>query len=236
MTDVRGPKAGPLTAVFRRSEPPPSHRGRPRVVALDSGARTSPDPAWAEHVRLHQAFLGRVIDYLCADAGIRQFVDWGCPVPGTAERVRRVAPEATVVHVAPQGAAGLLTSPEHAAVLSGDGSESEALLRRLHTSGLVDFDEPVGVLMTRTFGADCPPSGLEDLRGLMRGGGHLALTSTAPRAEVERAFAPFSLLEPGVADLTWWPYPDEDVAASGCGILAGLGRVPVRRGGAGRWR
>lgn len=237
MTNVRGLETGPLTAMFRRREPRRAPRRRPRVVALDPRIRTSPpEPLRDEHVRLHQAFLGRVIDYLCVDAGIRQFVDWGSPVPGTAERVHRAAPDATVVHIAPEGAAGILAPPDHAAVLSGDGSGFESLLRRLHTSGLIDFDEPVAVLMTRTFDADSPPIGLEGLHSLMRGGGHLALTSTAPRADVERAFGPFRLLEPGVADLTWWPYPDEDVAVQGCDILAGLGRVSAKGRGTGRWR
>ncbi|HJE59219.1 MAG TPA: SAM-dependent methyltransferase [Nocardiopsis listeri] len=238
MTDVRGPEAGPLTAVFRRRESFRKPGRGPRVVDLGDRdrVRAPHDPAVAEHVRLHQAFLGRVVDYLVADAGVRQFVDWGCPVPGTAERVRRADPEATVVHIAPEGAAGILASPDGSAVLSGDGACSETLLRRLHTSGLVDLDEPVAVLMTRPFGEDSPPTGLDTLHRLMRGGGYLALTSTAPRADVEPAFDPFLLLEPGVADLTWWPYPDEDVAAQGSGVLAGLGRAPRRGGGTTRWR
>ncbi|WP_200815807.1 SAM-dependent methyltransferase [Nocardiopsis sp. JB363] len=236
MTDVRGPEAGPLAAVFRQRAPLRAPARGSRVVDLDARTRAPHDPARAEHVRLHQAFLGRVVDYLCADAGIRQFVDWGCPVPGTAERVRRVDPDATVVHVAPEGTAGVLASPDDSAVLPGDGAGSETLLRRLHTSGLVDLDEPFAVLMTRTFGADSPPTGLDTLHRLMRGGGYVALTSAAPRADVERAFGPFLPMEPGVADLTWWPYPDEEVAAQGSGVLAGLGRAPGRGGGTTRWR
>nr|WP_211715774.1 SAM-dependent methyltransferase [Nocardiopsis sp. MG754419] len=236
MTDVRGPEAGPLTAVFRQREPLRPPGPPPRVVGLDGRTHTPGEAVPAEHVRLHQAFLGRIIDYLCADAGVRQFVDWGCPVPGTADRVRSVDPDATVVHIAPQGAAGVLVAPDHAPVLPGDGVGSESLLRRLDTGGLVDLDEPVAVLMTRTFCADSPPTGLDALHRLMRGGGYLALTSTAPRVEVERAFAPFRPLEPGVADLAWWPYPDEDVAAEGSGVLAGLGRAPGRGGGTTRWR
>lgn len=233
MTNVRGPKTGPLPAVPRGREP--VHGQRSSVVSLGSRAGGGPDPRQAEHTRLHQAFLGRVVDYLCADAGVRQFVDWGCPVPGTAERVRAVAPEAAVVHVAPHGAAGMLSAPD-TTVLSGDGSGTGALLRRLADSGLVDFDEPVAVLMTRPFAADEPPSGIGDLHALMRGGGYLALASPAPRAAVERAFAPFQPLEPGAADIRWWPYPDEEAADRGTGTLAGLGRAPGRRGGRRPWR
>ncbi|WP_431889941.1 SAM-dependent methyltransferase [Nocardiopsis alba] len=236
VTDVRGPEAGRLTAVFRERRPLRVPGQRPRVVELDTRNRPAADPARAEEVRLHQAFLGRVVDYLCADAGVRQFVDWGCPVPGTTERIREAAPEARVVHVAPEGTAGVLASSGTATALSGDGSGNRALLLRLRDSGLVDFGEPVAVLMTRPFRAGAAPDGLGDLRSLMRGGGYLALTSTAPRAELERAFDPFRTLEPGVADLAWWPYPDEDVSDRGCGILAGLGRVRERGRGTSRWR
>lgn len=234
MTDVRGPKAGPLAAVLRGREPVRAPRRRPGVVSLGPRAGQPPAPLQSEHTRLHQGFLGRVIDYLREDAGVRQFVDWGCPVPGTAERVHAADPDATVVHLVPQGAAGML-STARAAVVSGDHSGSDGLLRRLGTSGLVDFDEPVAVLMTGSFTADDPPEGVEALHGLMRGGGYLALASAAPRAVVERAFAPFLPVEPGVADLRWWPYPDDDVSAQGTGTLAGLGRAPARARGA-RWR
>ncbi|GAA1468653.1 hypothetical protein GCM10009603_61550 [Nocardiopsis exhalans] len=241
VTDVRGPEAGPLTAVFREPGPLRVPGQQSRVVSLGNRTRACapPDPVEAERVRLHQAFLGRAVDYLCADAGIRQFVDWGCPVPGTAELIRRAHTDATVVHVAPTGTAGVLTAAaDNAAVLSGDGSGPGAAspLRRLHTSGLVDFDEPVAVLMTRPFGEQDPPAGLDALHSMMRGGGYLALTSTAPRAVAEAAFSPFLPVEPGVADLTWWPYPDEDVSAPGCGTLAGLGRAPRRGRGVSRWQ
>ncbi|APC34617.1 SAM-dependent methyltransferase [Nocardiopsis dassonvillei] len=235
VTNVRGPKTGRLTAVFRGRGSVPVPGQRSGVVDLGSRAGGRPDPRHAEHTRLHQAFLGRVVDYLSTDAGVRQFVDWGCPVPGTAERVHATAPDASVVHVAPHGAAGMLSTPG-ARVLSGDGSGTDTLLRRLGTSGLVDFDEPVAVLMTRPFTADDPPARIDALHALMRGGGYLALTSPAPRAAVERAFDPFQPIEPGVADLRWWPYPDEDVSDAGTGVLAGLGRAPRRRGGVRGWR
>ncbi|WP_017572006.1 SAM-dependent methyltransferase [Nocardiopsis halotolerans] len=235
MTNVRGPKTGPLAAVSRGRERVPVPGQRSGVVSLGSRTDERPDPRHAEHTRLHQAFLGRVIDYLCADAGVRQFVDWGCPVPGTAERVHATAPEASVVHVTPYGAAGMLSTAS-TAVLSGDGSGTDTLLRRLSTSGLVDFGEPVAVLMTRPFTADDPPEGIGDLHALMRAGGYLALASPAPRAAVERAFAPFLPVEPGVADLRWWPYPDEEVSDHGTGTLAGLGRAPRGEGNVRGWR
>ncbi|WP_201294590.1 MULTISPECIES: SAM-dependent methyltransferase [unclassified Nocardiopsis] len=235
MTKARGPEPGPLTAVFRGRDPVPVPGQRARVVSLRPRPQEPSDADRSAGVRLQQAFLGRVIDYLCADAGVRQFVDWGCPAPGTDQRVRAAAPDASVLHLAPHGTAGML-SASGAAVLSGDGSGSHALLRRLSTCGLVDFDEPVAVLMTTPFPADDPPSAVGGLHALMRGGGYLALAAPAPRTAVERAFAPFTPVDPGVADIAWWPYPDEDVSDRGSGTLGGLGRTPARGRGSRRWR
>lgn len=220
MTEIRGSKAGPLRALFDGKRP--SRAPHRSTGVTDLGDHTH--AGRAEHVRLHQSFLGRVVDYLSADAGVRQFVDWGCPVPGTAERVRAAHPDNTVVHIAPAGTTGVLSAPD-TAVLSGDGSGPGPLLRRLATGGLVDLGEPVAVLRTGPFLAEDPFTEAEELHVLLRGGGYLALTSPAPRAVVEAAFAPFHLLAPGVADLRWWPYPDDAVSLPGTGTLAGVGRT-----------
>ncbi|MEU0489628.1 SAM-dependent methyltransferase [Nocardiopsis sp. NPDC006139] len=231
VTDVRGNEAGPLRGAHREPVRRPA-RGSGVVDLRGRPPRPSPEPD--EAARRHTAFLDRVTAYLCADAGTGQFVDWGCPVPGLAAMVRAHRPGARVVHVAPPGVAGTLASSD-GAVVSSEGGPSAAL-HRLATSGLVDLDEPVAVLMTRPFPADAPPGGIADLYGLLRGGGHLALASTAPHQVLLRALAPFHPVEPGAADLVWWPYPDEDVAARGSGILGALGRAPARGGGGNRWR
>ncbi|WP_436890444.1 SAM-dependent methyltransferase [Nocardiopsis dassonvillei] len=231
MTDVRGNEAGPLTGAHREPVRRPGRRSR--VVGLP-GRTPRPTPEPDEAARRHAAFLDRVTAYLCTDARIGQFVDWGCPVPGLADLVRSHRPGARLVHVSPPGVAGTLTASD-GSVVSGDGGPSAAL-HRLATSGLVDLDEPVAVLMTRPFPADAPPEGIADLHGLLRGGGYLALSSTAPHPALLRALAPFHPVEPGAADLMWWPYPDEDVAAAGTGVLGALGRAPARGGGGGRWR
>jgi len=227
VTELRGPKAGPLRAVFGRKGPFRVPRRTAEVTDLGVRTHAPVDPARAEHTRFHQAFLGRVINYLSADAGVRQFVDWGCPVPGTAEHVRKAHPENTVVHIAPLGTAGML-SPSDTAVLSGGCSGALPLLHRLTTSGLVDLDEPVAVLRTRPFPAEEPFTEAQELHSLLRGGGYLALTSPAPRSVVTAAFAPFQLLDPGVADLRWWPYPDDAVSLTGTGTLAGVGHTSGR--------
>ncbi|WP_017608081.1 SAM-dependent methyltransferase [Nocardiopsis xinjiangensis] len=225
MTYAREHQVQPATVLDDQgpsSRVPPS---RGHVVHLGGRRQhTAPAQPPARDARAHQAFLGRVIDYLSTDRGVRQFIDWGCPVPGTAERIRHAHPDNTVVHVAPHGTVGMLSSPD-TPVLSGGSENADAPLRRLTTCGLVDFGEPVAVLMTRPFSGGVPPSGLAQLHSLLRGGGYLALATEAPERAGENVFAPFVPLEPGLADLRWWPYPDEDVAMEGTGVLGGLGRT-----------
>ena len=53
-------------------------------------------------VRAQRAFLGRVVHYLVAEAGIRQFLDIGTGLPAasnTHEVAQRAAPESRVVYV-----------------------------------------------------------------------------------------------------------------------------------------
>ena len=121
-----------------------------------------------------------------------------------------------------------MLSSSDTAVLPGGCSGALPLLRRLTTRGLVDLDEPVAVLRTRPFSAEEPFTEAEELHSLLRGGGYLALTSPAPRSVVTAAFAPFQLLDPGVADLRWWPYPDDAVSLTGTGTLAGVGYTSGR--------
>ncbi len=53
-------------------------------------------------VRAQRAFLGRVVDYLVVEAGIRQFLDIGTGLPSagnTHQVAQRAAPESRVVYV-----------------------------------------------------------------------------------------------------------------------------------------
>ncbi|HJT95634.1 MAG TPA: SAM-dependent methyltransferase, partial [Mycobacterium sp.] len=59
-------------------------------------------PEIVDAARHTRAFLRRVVTYLAADAGIRQFLDIGTGLPtadNTHEVAQRVAPEARVVYV-----------------------------------------------------------------------------------------------------------------------------------------
>lgn len=117
-----------------------------RIVADQPGV-----PGWA---RANRAFLGRAVRFLL-DAGIRQFVDLGSGIPTVGnvhEVARRVAPEARVVYVDrdPVAAAHsreLLAGDEHTGVVQADIRHPDQVLGDPVTRKLIDFDEPVGVLI-----------------------------------------------------------------------------------------
>jgi len=59
-------------------------------------------PEWAFTARANRAFLGRVVRYLTAEAGIRQFLDIGTGIPtagNTHQVAQEIAPETRVVYV-----------------------------------------------------------------------------------------------------------------------------------------
>ena len=112
-------------------------------------------PKTAESARSARAFLRRVVRYLAAEAGIRQFLDIGSGLP-SGENVHQVAqsaaPEARIVYVDNDPivllhARTLLAgTPEGAvAYLDADLREPENILRE--AAKTLDFGEPMAVLL-----------------------------------------------------------------------------------------
>jgi O-methyltransferase involved in polyketide biosynthesis len=106
-------------------------------------------------VRANRAFLRRAVQYLTAEAGIRQFLDIGTGLP-TAENTHQVAqgiaPESRVVYVDNDPivlahARALLTSaPEGAtAYIDADLRDTDAILRE--ASATLDFSRPIAVML-----------------------------------------------------------------------------------------
>nr|WP_246422115.1 SAM-dependent methyltransferase [Nocardiopsis mwathae] len=213
--------------------------------AADQGAAARPTaPGSAEPpevTRAKRGFLRRAAGYLAADAGIRQFVDIGSRLPaddGIGGAVHEHAPDARVVYVETGS-----TVPIRGCGAAGDAAVSVAAVHRpdpaslislLDLRGLVDFGEPAAFFLVDTAPPEdggAPAAGLVDaLHAAMCPGGFLALALPPDSAgagdggRARSAFGAFTLLDPGLADLAWWPYPDEDVAGRGTGIPAGLGR------------
>jgi S-adenosyl methyltransferase len=104
--------------------------------------------------RSNRAFLRRVVRYLTAAAGIRQFLDLGSGLPtrgNVHEIAQEIAPTARVVYVDNDPVvlthSRALLAGNHTAVVTADIREPESILKHPAVRGLIDFDRPVGLLM-----------------------------------------------------------------------------------------
>ncbi|MBB5435747.1 SAM-dependent methyltransferase [Nocardiopsis composta] len=216
---------------------------RPRVVGLDgrpvdgAAGAVRPRPATDPADRARLAFAARAAHYLAADIGIRQFVDFSSGLPTCDTLLGVLGERSPAVRTAyVEASCGIAlhsgASPHRAAapVLSLRGRTAEAAAAELASCGLVDFAEPVAVLLLDTAPQHRDPGAVEALlRALhreMAPGGHV-IASFGPHAAgpgAARLLAPFTPLDPGTADISRWPYPDDAVAAEGIGIAGGLAR------------
>lgn len=107
------------------------------------------DAAWA-----NRGFLQRAVRWM-AQRGIRQFIDLGAGLPtqrSTHEVAREVSPDARVVYADSDPSVishgrELLTDVRDAAVIEADFRRPEELLAHPVTKQLIDFAQPVGLLI-----------------------------------------------------------------------------------------
>lgn len=107
-----------------------------------------------------RGFLGRVVTYLAAEEGIRQFLDIGTGLPtkdNTHEVAQRVAPDARIVYVDNDPlvlvhARALLTSTPEGVTdyVDADLREPEAILAAAATT--LDLTQPVGLMLMNILG------------------------------------------------------------------------------------
>ena len=122
-------------------------------AAVQAGIAVWPDMAFA--MRANRAFLGRVVRYLAAEAGIRQFLDIGTGIPtsgNTHQVAQAIAPESRVVYVdydpvVLAHARALLISNDAGATayIDADARNTGTILRQ--AAELLDFSQPVAVTM-----------------------------------------------------------------------------------------
>jgi len=106
--------------------------------------------AWA-----NRGFLLRAVSWLAGECGIRQFIDIGAGLPTqrpTHEVARGIVPDSRVVYTDndPQVVArgyDILKGVNGAAVIQADFRQPRALLDHPETRRLIDFAEPVGLLV-----------------------------------------------------------------------------------------
>jgi O-methyltransferase involved in polyketide biosynthesis len=107
------------------------------------------DAAWA-----NRGFLGRVVRWMAAEQGIRQFIDMGAGFPSqrsTHDVAHAVDPGIKVIYsdVDPRVVARgqeILDGLTATSVIQADLRQPEVLLSHPLTRELINFDEPVGLL------------------------------------------------------------------------------------------
>jgi S-adenosyl methyltransferase len=187
------------------------------------------DAAWA-----NRGFHQRAAVWMAASRGIGQFIDIGSGLPtqnNTHQAVQKVAPDARVVYVDHDPlvrvhANALLTGEGSTRVITADLRDPDGVLSHPQTRELIDFGQPVGLLMTAVvhFVADgSDPQGLvARYMAALAPGSYLALSHVTAdqkppaavraildiyagateqiymrtRAEVERFFAGLELVPP----------------------------------------
>lgn len=171
-------------------------------------------PGGSGPARMNRAFLGRVVHFLAADRGIRQFLDIGSGLP-TASNVHEIAqaadPDARVVYVdndpvvVLHAQAILEDRAKGVAAVRGDLRDPASITASPRVRELIDFSQPVAVLMFAVLhfvpDADDPRALLARFRDVMAPGSALALShvtdenldeeaSQAGRAVYQGASAP----------------------------------------------
>jgi O-methyltransferase involved in polyketide biosynthesis len=220
-------------------------------VALQAG------PDIPQAARENRAFLGRAVRF-AIDNGIRQFIDLGTGLPtrgNVHEAAQSAAPDSRVIYVDNDPivlahSRALLPTSHSTAVIQADLREPATVLDHPSTRGLIDFDQPVAVLMLAvlhfttdeqavdaiaTFhDAVVPGSHLIISHSTTEGHGEAGEQATGAwknataqirsrtREEVEALFKGYELLEPGVV---WVPQWRSDNADDGTRwMYAGVGR------------
>ncbi|XRQ05779.1 SAM-dependent methyltransferase [Actinomadura welshii] len=165
------------------------------------------EPGFVDQMRANRAFLGRAVEYMVHECGIRQFLDIGTGLPtadNTHEVAQRAAPECRVVYVdndpivLAHARALLTSSPEGATdYIDADMHQTDAMLEA--AAKTLDFSEPVGVMMLGILvhiGDDGEAKALIDrIMGATAAGSHLAIsvqTNVINRENMERAAAAYN--------------------------------------------
>ena len=192
--------------------------------------------------RENRAFLGRAVRFLAREEGIRQFLDIGSGIPtqqNVHEVAEQVAPGSRVVYVDNDDVVVahsklILDGNPDATVIKGDVRDPAAILAHPETLRLIDFSEPVGVLLVAVLhfvpDSDHPEQIIATLRDAVAPGSHLAIChacrdakpdvagaaeavysnrvsaqlAVRTRDEVARLFDGFPLIDPGLAWLPQW--------------------------------
>jgi hypothetical protein len=211
--------------------------------------------------RENRAFLRRAVRYM-ARQGIRQFIDVGSGLPtagNTHEIAQEIIPGARVVYVdndpvvLAHGRA-LLAADDNTTVATADLHNPDDVLGHAETTKLIDFDEPVGILliaMVHFLTSEERPQVMGRLRDALAPGSHITATHTSTdgqsadavaqieevyattptpiylrsRSEISPFFDGLELVEPGLVMLhDWQPDPEDPGPGPTRWMYGGIGR------------
>jgi hypothetical protein len=235
------------------------HFAADRNLAMDllENDNTPPDTFPAVENR---RFLRRAVRFL-TDAGIRQFLEVGCGMPtrkNVHEIVHAAALDGRVVYVDYDPVAVChyrvaLGGVPGTAVIEADVRRPEDILNHPDTTSLIDFDEPLGVLLTSVLHCvpdeDDPVAITRCFRDAMPPGSHLVLSHLTAdgkepgivargrelvarmrdpvrarsREYIRSLFDGLELLEPGLVSGTDWR-PDRFYPPPSGWLAAGVAR------------
>lgn len=206
-------------------------------------------PSACDVARLNRSFLRRAVEFL-ARRGVRQFLDVGSGIP-TAGNVHEIAqhqdPDSRVVYVDHDAVAVahsqlMLAGDDRATIVRADMREPESIVAHPETRRLLDFAEPIGLIMAGVVHfvplEQDAPAVLAGYREALAPGSHLALShftadispaemaqvvqvmqrSADPvqprtREQVLELFTGFDLVEPGLVGTALWRPDDPERAA-----------------------
>jgi O-methyltransferase involved in polyketide biosynthesis len=151
-------------------------------------------PLSKDMVLANRVFLNRVVRHLTR-LGVRQFVDIGAGVPtagNTHQVAEQIAPDTRVVYVDNEPVAVAHAEiilnregdPDRHAIINADLREPDELWHRARDTGILDFDQPIALLMIAVLhffhpgpdGLDCGPASVARYRELLSPGSYLAIS------------------------------------------------------------
>ena len=177
---------------------------------------------------------------------------WNAPAP------QEITADARVVYdlVVPQHGRALLATDHNTTVAAADMRRPSEVLEHPQTSKIIDFSQPVGVLMiamVHFLTMDERGAVMTQLRDSLPSGSHLTLTHVSrdghpadavaaiedvyaatptpiyfrEHAEVAGFFEGFELVPPGLVTIdTWHPDPDDPAPEATRWLYGGVGRKP----------
>jgi hypothetical protein len=191
-------------------------------------------------VRANRAFLRRAVQYLAAEAGIRQFLDIGTGLP-TADNTHQVAQaaaaECRIVYVdndpivLAHARALLSSTPEGAtAYIEADARDSGTILGE--AARTLDFSQPVAVMMLLVLqyvpDSDGPDEVVARVMGGMSPGSYLTISDTTRDIDAGRTTGAVSRLNAGMGPTHLTLRTRDEIAHRFAGLdLVDPGIVPV---------